>query len=162
MRCKKAEHLILQAWDFSLAEEQQRALSDHLIECEACRALEQEYRGLRDTLQGEDFPEPKPYFWERLQPRLGEKPRLGLMPLWKDWGLRAIPCSLAVILVIILAGTFLISPQNGEISQSGILLRDQNPFQDTLLLAEDEPENPNMLLLFSSLDESGSPRRYFP
>jgi predicted anti-sigma-YlaC factor YlaD len=146
--------LILKAWDHTLAEKQQQALSDHLRECEACRALEGEYGSLRDTLRSEDFPEPKPYFWERLQPRLQEKSRLSLMPLWKAWGLRAIPCSLAVILVIVLVGTFLFSPQNGEISQSGILLRDQNPFQDTPLLAEDEPENPSIVLLFSSLDES--------
>lgn len=154
MRCKTAEHLILKAWDHGRDDEEQQALSAHLKECEACRSLEHEYLSLRDTLRGGDFPEPKPYFWERLQPRLQEKPRLSLMPLWKAWGLRAIPCSLAVILVIILAGTFLFSPENGELSQSGILLRDQNPFQDSLLLAEDEPENPSMVLLFSSLDES--------
>jgi len=84
------------------------------------------------------------------------------MPIWKDLGLRAIPCSLAVILMLVLAGTFLFSPASEELSQSGILLRDQNPFQDTLLLAEDEPENPNMVLLFSSLDETSGLRRYFP
>jgi hypothetical protein len=162
MRCKTAEKWILHSLDHPLADEQEQALAAHRRECAACRVLEQEYLSLRQALQSGDFPAPKPYFWERLQPRLEQKPRLGLQALWKQWGLRAIPCSLAVIVFFVLAATFLFSPQTEELSRAGILLRDQNPFQDTLLLAEDAPENPNMLLLFSSLDENGSPRRKFP
>ncbi len=72
------------------------------------------------------------------------------------------PCSLAVIVFVVLAATFLISPEPAELSQSGMLLRDQNPFQDSLLPAEDVQGNPNMALLFSSLDEDGSLRRQSP
>ena len=159
MRCKKAKKWILRSLDHPLPDEQGQALAAHQQECDACRALEQEYFSLRQTLQAEDFPAPKPYFWERLQPRLEPKPRLNLQAVWKQWGLRAIPCSLAVIVFFALAATLLISPQPEELSQAGMLLRDQNPFQDTLLLAEDTPGNPNMVLLFSSLDENGTQRK---
>ena len=162
MRCKTAEKWILRSLDHPLSDEQEQALAAHRRECAACRALEQEYLGLRQILQAEDFPEPKPYFWERLQPRLESMPRPGLQAVWKQWGLRAIPCSLAVIVFFTLAATFLISPQPEELSQAGMLLRDQNPFQDTLLLAEDVPDNPGMVLLFTSLDENGSLRRQSP
>ncbi len=162
MRCKTTEKWILRSMDHNLTDEQEQALAAHRRECAACRALEQEYCSLRQILQSEDFPAPKPYFWERLQPRLEQNPRPGLQALWKQWGLRAIPCSLAVIVFFVLAATFLISPQTEELSQAGILLRDQNPFQDTLLLADDVSGNPNMILLFSSLDENDSQRRQSP
>jgi predicted anti-sigma-YlaC factor YlaD len=161
MRCKRAEHWILRSMDHPLSDEQQQELAEHLHSCPACRAMEQEYHSLRQTLQHEDFPAPQPYFWERLQPRLQENRRPALMPLWKEWGLRAIPMSLAVILMLVLAGIFLFNPQAEQLSDSGILLRNQNPFPDTLLLADEEVENPNMVLIFSSLDDSRL-RRYFP
>ena len=162
MRCKTAEKWILCSLDHPLLDEQEQALAVHRRECAACRALEQDYLSLRQTLQAEDFPAPKPYFWERLQPRLEQKPRPGLQAVWKQWGLRAIPCSLVVIAFFALAAAFMFSPQTEELSQAGILLRDQNPFQDTLLLAEDAPENPNMVLLFASLDENVPQRRESP
>ena len=154
MRCKRAENLILHAMDFPLSDELQQELAGHLQSCPKCRIMEQEYSSLRQTLQSEDFPAPHPYFWERLQPRLLEKRRPALMPLWKQWGLRAIPLSLTVILMLVLAGTFLFNPPAEQLSDSGILLRNQNPFPDTLLLADEEVENPNMVLIFSSLDDS--------
>ncbi len=162
MRCKTAEKWILRSLDLPLDEEQEQALAAHRRECAACHALEEEYFSLRQTLQSEDFPAPNPYFWERLQPRLAEAGRPGLQALWKQLGLRAMPCSLAVIVFVVLAATFLISPEPAELSQSGMLLRDQNPFQDSLLPAEDVQGNPNMALLFSSLDEDGSLRRQSP
>ena len=162
MRCKTSEKWILRSLDHPIPDEQEQALAAHRRECAACRALEQEYLSLRQTLQADDFPEPKPYFWERLQTRLEPQPRLNLQAVWKQWGLRAIPCSLAVLVFFALTAAFLISPQTEELSQAGMLLRDQNPFQDTLLLADDLPGNPNMVLLFTSLDENGSSRRQSP
>jgi predicted anti-sigma-YlaC factor YlaD len=162
MRCHRAEKLILRSLDHVLTDEQARALSEHLQACSACRTLEKEYQGLRLTLQSPDFPEPKPYFWDRLEPRIREAQRIPLWAVWKQLGLRAIPCALAVIVVVILAANLIFAPQPIELSQSGILLRNQNPFEETPLLAEDEVENPNMVLIFSSVDESGSLRRYYP
>jgi hypothetical protein len=153
---------MLRSLDHPLPDEQEQALAEHRRECAACRALEQDYLSLRQTLRAEDFPAPKPYFWERLQPRLEPRPRPGLQAVWKHWGLRAIPCSLAVIVFFVLAATFLFSPQTEELSRAGMLLRDQNPFQDTLLLSEEASENPSMALLFASLDESSSQRRPSP
>jgi len=154
MRCKKAEKGILRAMDHQLSDEQQQELAEHLHSCPACRTMELEYHSLLQTLQKEDFPAPYPYFWERLQPRLQEKRHPALMPIWKQWGLRAIPLSLAVILMFVLAGA-------EPLSDSGILLRNRNPFPDTLLLADEEVENPNMVLIFSAMDDSNL-RRYFP
>ncbi len=161
MRCKKAERWILYSMDHPVPGEQQRRLTEHLHSCRECRALQREYLSLRQTLQSETFPPPLPYFWERLRPRLQEKRVPALMLLWKQWGLRAIPISLTVILILVLAGTFLSNPPSEQLSDSGILLRNQNPFADTLLLADDEVENPNMVLIFSALDNSNV-RRQFP
>ncbi|MBW1945705.1 MAG: hypothetical protein JRJ51_23170, partial [Deltaproteobacteria bacterium] len=105
MRCKTTEKWILRSLDHNLTDEQEQALAAHRRECAACRALEQEYFNLCQILQSEDFPTPKPYFWERLQPRLEQNPRPGLQALWKQWGLRAIPCSLAIIVFFVLAAT---------------------------------------------------------
>ena len=105
---------------------------------------------------------PKPYFWERLKPRLKDSRPYGIWPLWKQWGIRTIPLSLAIIFFALIV-TALLPPADHELSQSGILLRNQNPFQETMpLLGEEEVENPNMILLFTSLDEKNGTRRYYP
>jgi hypothetical protein len=124
--------------------------------------MRNEYHILQQTLRSEAFPAPQPYFWERLQPKLQQRPRFSIGAMWKRWSLRAIPAALGVILVVLLAAALAFSPQPEELSQSGILLRNQNPFEESPLLSEEDLENPNMVLIFSALDERNSLRRYFP
>ncbi len=162
MRCHKAEKTILRSWDYPLADVERQALSRHLEHCAACRAKRDEYHSLMQTLHSEEFPAPPPYFWERLQPQLQQRPRFSMGAIWKQWSLRAIPAALGVILVVLLAAALVFSPQPEELSQSGILLRNQNPFEESPILSEGSLENPNMVLIFSALDESNSLRRYFP
>jgi len=163
MKCKKAEKLLLKSFDTLLQNNDKKELENHLKSCVSCQKKRIEYRYILDTLKNEDFHEPKPYFWERLQPRLKKKDKYEPWPLWKQWGIRAIPLSLFIILLLAASIVFFLPPQNEELSPSGILLRNQNPFQDTMpLLAEDEVENKNMMLIFTSLEEKNGIRRYLP
>ncbi len=165
MRCKKAEKLLSRSWDDRLNPVEKGELERHLSECSSCQALEKEYRSFMLTLRDDTFPEPQPYFWERLEPRLKESQPFTLWALWKQWGLRAIPLSLAVILFFTLTATFLLPPANEEIifSRTESLLQDENPFQESLpLLTGEALDNPNMELIFMAMDETGDIRRKTP
>jgi anti-sigma factor RsiW len=165
MRCKKAEKLLSRSWDDRLSSEEKGELERHLAECSSCHALEKEYRSFMLTLRDDTFPEPQPYFWERLEPRLKESRPFAPWALWKQWGLRVIPLSLAVILFFTLTATFLLPPAQEEINLSGTesLMQDQIPFQDlSPLLAGEELDNPNMELIFMASDETRDIRRKIP
>jgi anti-sigma factor RsiW len=159
MECKNIEKYLLKSPDNRLNEDERHELESHLKQCSACETKQHEYQEIRDTLMIKDFPAPKPYFWERLKPRLIDRRSYGLWPLWKQWGIRTIPLSLAIIFFALIV-TALLPPTDNELSQSGILLRDQNPFQESIpLLGEEEVDNPNMTLLFTSLEEKNGTRR---
>jgi len=70
MRCKKTEKYILRSFDDRLSREEKDGLNTHLMKCPLCQERCREYQSMLQTLRPDDFPEPKPYFWERLQPRL--------------------------------------------------------------------------------------------
>lgn len=164
MNCKKAERLFLRAQDGLLNEAEKRALEKHIDNCPLCRQNRELYRTIFDVLEKTDFPEPKPYFWERLKPRLKEQKLFEPWQAWKQWGLRAIPLSL--ILVLLLASAVLIlGPQpSEEFSQSGVLLfEDTSPFQDTeTILGQEGVEDKNMMLIFASLEEQPGSRSPLP
>lgn len=163
MRCKKAEKYILRSFDDRLSREEKDRLNTHLKKCPLCQERCREYQSMLQTLRSDDFPEPKPYFWERLQPRLKKEIRCGPWPLWKLWGIRTLPVSLLLIAALTVTALFFLPAQQEELSQSGILLRNQNPFEESLpLLAEEGIENPNMMMIFTSLSETSSSRRYIP
>jgi len=163
MRCKKSEKYLLRSFDDRLSREEKDRLNTHLKKCPLCQERYREYQSMLQTLRSDDFPEPKPYFWERLQPRLKEERRYGPWPLWKLWGIRTLPVSLLLIAALTVTALFFLPAQQEELSQSGILLRNQNPFEESLpLLAEEGIENPNMMLIFTSLSETSSSRRYIP
>jgi hypothetical protein len=164
MNCKKAEKLFLRAHDGLLSEEESRELKNHITSCPLCQKNNEEYQNIFNVLEKTDFPEPKPYFWERLQPRLKEQIFFEPWQAWKQWGLRAIPLSL--ILVLFIASAILIlGPQpREEFSQSGVLLfEEQSLLQDTgTILDEEGVEVKNMMLIFASLDEQPGSRRPLP
>jgi len=168
MNCKKVEKLILRAFDGRLLEDEKKELEAHLKRCPQCSMLQEEYQLILDTLRKEDFPEPKPYFWERLQPKLKEGKKYEPWMVWKQWGMRAIPVSLLVIIFLSAALLFLSPPREEvELSQvlspSGLLLlQNQSPLQEaTTLLETGGTEDKNMMLIFTSLDDKNGTRRDF-
>lgn len=160
MKCKKFETWILHSLDQRLKEKDKGKLEEHMKTCPHCQEKEKEYRNLLSLTKEKTYPEPKPYFWERLQTKIRERQTPSLWPAMKRWSLRAVPFSLLVMLLIALM-VWLISPhRDQELSQSeALLLRNSNPLQETQLLLEGKPENQNMMLIFSSLEERDSPRR---
>jgi len=163
MKCSRVEKLLSRSFDDRLSNDEQQRLQQHLNRCADCQAKNQEYQEMLLMLGNETSPEPKPYFLERLQPRLLDKKSYGPLPVWKHWGLRAIPLALVLILCLAVVTLFFLPDPYEELSQSGILLRNQNPFADSIpLLEEEQTENPNMVLIFSSLEENNEPRRDLP
>jgi hypothetical protein len=84
----------------------------------------------------------------------------------KQVGLLAIPLSVFVV-ALFAAAVFLLGPvQNEELdlSQTGVfLLQNSNPLGETLpLLSEEGNGNKHIMLLFSSLEETTTVRRYLP
>jgi hypothetical protein len=164
MNCKKAEKLFLKAHDGRLNEEETMELEVHISGCPLCQENRTEYQNIFDVIEKTEFPEPKPYFWERLRPRLKERRTFDPWQAWKQWGLRAIPLSL--LLVLFLASAILVlgpQPQE-EFSQSGVLLfEDQSPLHDTgTILDQEGVEDKNMMLIFASLEEQPDLRRPLP
>ncbi|MCK4931590.1 MAG: zf-HC2 domain-containing protein [Candidatus Aminicenantes bacterium] len=164
MNCKKAEKLFLRAHDGLLSGEEYKELEDHINGCPLCQKSRAEYQNIFEVLQKTDFPEPKPYFWERLHPRLKEQKTFELWQLWKQWGLRAVPLSLLLVLFLASAILFFGPQPREEFSQSGVLLfEDQSPLQDTGdILDQEGVEDKNMMLIFASLEEQPSSRRPIP
>ncbi len=168
MNCKKVEKFILRAFDGRLPEDEKKELEQHLKRCPRCWKLQEEYQLILDTLRKEDFPEPKPYFWERLQPKLKEGKKYEPWMVWKQWGMRAIPVSLLII-IFLSAALLFFSPPREEVeisqsfSQSGLLLlQNQSPFQETTTLLETgRTEDKNMMLIFTSLEDKNGTRRDF-
>ncbi len=155
MKCQRVEKLLLKSLDGLLDKDQVEMLEQHVKSCPECLRMREEYEAILGTLKASDYPEPKPYFWERLQPKLREPKISVLWAQWKQWGIRAIPVSL--LIVVVLAGSLtLFSPkQEEDLSSSGaFLLQNQNPLQESgSILEEERLEDKNMMLIFASIEE---------
>jgi hypothetical protein len=164
MKCKKAEKLLLRSFDRPLLKKEKEELDAHLESCALCQEIRKEYKDILGALRGADFPESKPYFWERLKPKLKEKREPLPWAILDRWGIKAIPLSLLFIVVAVALITSFFLPQKEELSQSGILLlQNQNPFEEERTILEEElAEDKGMLLIFASIDEQNPSRRQFP
>lgn len=164
MNCQDIEKHILKSLDGRLSPQERQNLQEHLKSCPLCQKREAAYREIFETLKLTAIPDPKPYLWQRLRPRLRERQIFEPWALWRRWCLSAIPVSL--MLVAVAAGAIaLFIPQNGkELSQSeALLLRNLNPLQETRMILEQEgAENKSMMLIFTSLEERNGQRRYVP
>lgn len=166
MSCKKNEVLLLRSLDRRLDDSDQAGLDAHLNVCPQCGKKKKEYESIIEALNQEKMPSAKPYFWERLQPKLKEKRKNEAWTVWKQACFKAIPLSLLVVFGIA-AATIFITPSPTEefdLSQTGnFLLQNTNPLQDTQpFLTEEGEGNKHLMLIFSSLDETEGIRRYFP
>jgi len=164
MKCNQAETLLFRAFDGMLTEQETKALVQHLAECPACRRLREDYASILEVLSGEAFPQEKPYFWERLKPRLHEGRTEVPWNVWKRWSILAVPLSIVAVLVLGLAVSFLMPQPEVELSSTGaLLLRESPPLPEPLnLLEEGGSENRNMRIIFTAMEEKQDTRRYFP
>lgn len=164
MKCKKAERLILCSFDGILKKGEKEELQKHLETCLSCQRKREEYQLMFDALKEKDFPEPRPYFWERLQAKLKESRKPEPWLLWKQWGMKAVPLSLILIVLLTTALVFSFLHRNEELSESGMLLfQNSNPIQETKALLEAEKiEDRNMMIIFTSLEGKNDSRRYSP
>jgi predicted anti-sigma-YlaC factor YlaD len=163
MNCKKAARWISRDLDQDLKAEEQQALWDHLKECPHCRQKQEEYQGIFGLLGDQKFPEPKPYFWTRLKPKLKRDRSHESWLFWKKWGLRAIPISLLLLVLFASLVSYFAPLEQKELSRAEILLQNQNPFADSLpLLEEGRVENENIHLIFTSINGENGIRRPFP
>jgi len=155
MKCKNAEKILLRSFDGLINHEEKVKLEEHLKICLLCQTKREEYQSILNALKEKDRPEPKPYFWERLQPKLKERGKYEPWSLWKQWGIRAIPLSLLVVVLLTAAIILFIPPKKEELSQSEVLLlHNLNPLQETTTLLEEEKvENKNMMLIFTAMEE---------
>ena len=94
MKCKNYETLLLRSFDGLLRNEEKKELEKHLETCLPCQTKRKEYQSILDALKEKGHPEPAPYFWERLQPKLKDGKKYLPLSLWKQWGIKAIPLSL--------------------------------------------------------------------
>jgi len=166
MTCKKTETALLRSLDNRLDNPARSELEAHLELCPQCRKRKKEYEVMIETLNQAAQPELKPYFWERLKPKLKETRRIEPWTVWKKFSLNAIPLSL--LMVAVLAATVLLFiPSAGteiDLSQTGyFLLQNENPLVETQpFLSEQQGIDNHLLLIFSSLDETEGIRRFFP
>ncbi len=166
MKCKQSEKQFLRSLDNRLNPSEKIRLKKHLDDCPKCRKKQSEYHIIRRTLKEKSFPEIKPYFWERLQPKLKEKTPVNPWAVWKQFGLRAIPLSVFFVALFAAAVLLLVpvSKEELELSQTGVLLlQNTNPLEETqTFLSEGGDINKHLLLIFSSLDETSNIGRNLP
>lgn len=164
MKCQKIEKLLSRSFDGLLGNGEKKILDEHLSQCAACEKKLRDYKDLFTILKEEEVPEMKPYFWERLLPKLRKQEAVKPLLVWKRWSLRAIPLSMLAVAAFSLATLFLLPQKKEELSPSEILLlRNQNPLQDTqALLDEGRVEDKNMRLIFMAMEEKNSQRRDWP
>ncbi len=163
MSCKKFEKWILRSFDNLLTEEEKKKIEIHINSCPECQETREEYRTIISLLRQEKPQEPKPYFWERLQAKIKERQGLPFWASVKQWGLRAVPASLIIVLIIAVAIICIFPVKDQELSQSeALLLRNLNPLEETQLLLDERLEDQNMMIIFSTLEEQDSTRRQIP
>ncbi|MFQ6038984.1 MAG: anti-sigma factor family protein [Candidatus Aminicenantales bacterium] len=164
MNCKKAERFLLRSWDGKLQDREVEALRAHLDACPSCRMMEKEYAEIMTLLRKGTFPELKPYFWERLRPKIREKKASIRWTVWKQWSLKAIPLSLLIVLV--LAGgfsVFLSQPEQELTPTEALLLQNSTSLPESLRILEEEGEqNKSIQIIFMAMEEKKDARRYIP
>jgi anti-sigma factor RsiW len=162
MNCKRAENLLVRSFDGPLPPGEADVLRGHLEACPACRRRSEEYDLIRDAFRTFPPAEPRPYFWERLSAHLPAAD-LSPWPSWRKLGLKLVPACLAVVLVLGAALAFLRPQAAAELSQTEILLRGEDPLNETTnILDEKRAEDKNMMILFASLEFQSSPGSRMP
>jgi len=157
------ERLLSKSLDCRLTDTEKGTLEEHLEDCSTCKKKRDEYAIIAETLAREDFPEIKPYFWERLQPRLKESRKYAFWSMWKQWSLRAVPVSIIAVVTLALGLALFLPQPTDELSQTGNLLLNNPPLPEAVTLLEAETgENKSMQLIFMAMEEKPDLRRYFP
>jgi anti-sigma factor RsiW len=160
MRCRKAERWLLLSVDGRLDDSRGKELEAHLRACPACARAFSEYREMFGLLRSAPAEEPRPLFWERLQPRMAAEKSSATLLLWERWCLRAIPAFLGLAMVIGTALILLAPPAGEPMAASELLLRDQNPVTEASTIFEQgRGEARHMELLFAAAGETELQRK---
>jgi anti-sigma factor RsiW len=160
MRCRKAETWLLRSVDGRLDDARRADLEAHLASCPACARAAAEYREMFGLLRDRPVEGPLPRFWERLRPGLAEEKKSLSLVLWERWCLRAIPAFLVLAIVFGAGLVLLVPPVQTPLTQTELLLRDQNPVTEAgALFAGGRGEARQMELLFAASDDIELPRR---
>ena len=161
MDCKKAERLLLYSLDGRLKPGEKLSLEEHIKGCSRCQRAEQDYRAILGRLKKGDTPEPLPYFKERLLAKLSQEERALPALFWQRWATKALAFSLSALILLGAAFIAFRAPEPQELSQlESLLLQDENPLTETSSILEAKGlENRNMMLIFSSMEETDSARR---
>lgn len=164
MNCKRAENLLVRSFDGPLPSGEGDALRGHIEICPACRQRREEYNLIQEAFRAFPPAQPRPYFWERLNPKLpAAESSPWAWPILRKLGFKLVPAYLAVILALGAALAFLRPQEAAELSQAEILLRGEDPLNETTnILDEKHAEDKNMMILFASLDRQSSPGRQMP
>ena len=164
MNCRRAEDLLVRLFDGPLGPDETSALRGHLEICSDCRKKDGDYALIREAARSFPPAEPRPYFWERLNAKLpAAEASPWAWPVLRKLGFKLVPAYLAVVLVLGAALAFLRPPAAGELSRAEILLRGDDPLNETTtILDEKYAEDKNMMILFASLDRQSSPGRQLP
>jgi anti-sigma factor RsiW len=159
MNCRTAERWLLESFDHALAPDRRAALLGHLGLCGRCREAAAEFVKVRGRLAGLAVPEPLPYFWERLERRLDEKPAVESAAAWVRWSLRAIPVSLSLIAGFLAASLVFLPVQSEVVQPEAFLLTEANPITEApSIIDEPKRENRDVMILFAA-DERVPGRR---
>jgi len=164
MNCRKAEDLLVRRFDGPLGPDEADALRGHLGACPGCRRSEADYALIRDAVLAFPPAAPRPYFAERVAAKLpAAAASPWAWPFLRRIGLKLVPAYLAAIIVLGAALAFFGPGAGGELSQAEILLRGEDPLNETTnILDENRAEDKNMMILFASLDRQSSPGRQRP
>jgi anti-sigma factor RsiW len=164
MNCRRADDFLVRSFEGPLPPGEADALRGHLAVCPRCRRRSEEYGLIREACRAFPPAEPRPFFVERLSAKLpAVRPSPWAWPAVRKLGLKLVPAYLAVIVVLGAALAFLRPQPAPELSQAEILLRGDDPLNETTnILDEKRAEDKNMMILFASLDRPSSARSRMP
>lgn len=117
MTCDLTQSLIDDYVDGTLAEDERRRVEAHLVECERCRAMAEDFATIRRTARSLEPQVPPPHVWSRIAASVDAKrqPRRWFF-LRQEW-LGAVawkPVAVAAMLLVIAGGTSWVLLQQGE------------------------------------------------
>ncbi len=116
MKCSRIERKLSAYLDGEMPEQKRAVISEHLKQCEGCRAKLSGFRAIADALDTIEDMEAPPYFTTRLRQRLTEQKRT--LPLLQR--IRSLAVTAATTVAVV--GSLFIGNQAGRILYQSITL----------------------------------------
>lgn len=164
MNCRQAERRLLRSFDGRITAKERKELVDHISHCSRCARLETEYKALLSWIKFDRIPETLPNFKERLEKKIASLGRPRPEIIWQPILVKA--ATGALIGLIILTGLMIFFQIGKSIAFSqteALIFQEETPFPEVQqILNEDQPEQRNLRLMFSSLEAPQLQRRHLP